>query len=124
MRPPTNQCWSPTAFRAKLTEERKQRDHAIQQAFEGAIEAPLEIAREAVEVFEKLGQLEAMSAPSMVSDVRVGRMMAATAVRGALENVRINLESVTDAAFAARARAEAESLAARIAENPVAAGKI
>lgn len=105
-------------------EEQKQRDRAIQRAFESAVEAPLEIARKGAEVFEKLGQLEPMSAPSMVSDVRVGRMMAATAVRGALENVRINLESVTDPVFAARARSEASSLAARIAENPVTAGKI
>jgi formiminotetrahydrofolate cyclodeaminase len=108
----------------ETVEEQQQRDRAIQRAFEAAVEAPLQIARRAVEVFEKLGQLEAMSAPSMVSDVRVGRMMAATAVRGALENVRINLESVTDAAFAAKARSEAGILAARIAESPVAAGKI
>jgi glutamate formiminotransferase / formiminotetrahydrofolate cyclodeaminase len=105
-------------------EEQKERDRAVQQAFEGAVEAPLEIARKAAEVFAKLGQLEAMSAPSMISDVRVGRMMAATAVRGALENVRINLESVTDAAFATRAHAEAKSLVERIAESPVIAGKI
>jgi glutamate formiminotransferase / formiminotetrahydrofolate cyclodeaminase len=108
----------------ETTEEQKQRDHAIQRAFEGAVQPPLAIARKAAEVFEKLGQLETIAAPSMVSDVRVGRMMAATAVRGALENVRINLESVTDAAFAAKARSEAQSLAARIAEDPVAAGKI
>jgi glutamate formiminotransferase / formiminotetrahydrofolate cyclodeaminase len=104
--------------------EQRERDCAIQRAFESAVEAPLEIARKAAEVFEKLGQLERMSTPSMISDVRVGRMMAATAVRGALENVRINLESVTDATFAARAHSEAGSLAARIAENPVTAGEI
>ena len=57
----------------------------------GAVNVPLEIARQAAEVFEKLGQLEPMAGPSMLSDVRVGRMMAATAVRGALENVAINL---------------------------------
>ena len=108
----------------ETTDEQKQRDRAIQRAFEGAVEAPLVIARKAAEVFEKLGQLEAMSAPSMVSDVRVGRMMAATAVRGALENVRINLESVTDPAFLAKARSEAASLAARIAESLVTADKI
>jgi glutamate formiminotransferase/formiminotetrahydrofolate cyclodeaminase len=108
----------------ETTEEQTRRDRAIQRAFEGAVEAPLEIARKAAEVFEKLRQLETMSAPSMLSDVRVGRMMAATAVRGAIENVRINLESVTDAAFAARAQSEARSLAARIAESPITAGKI
>lgn len=108
----------------ETVEEQRRRDHAIQRAFQAAVEAPLDIARRAAEVFEKLGQLETMSAPSMISDVRVGRMMAATAVRGALENVRINLESVADAAFATRIRSEAESLAARIAESSVTAGKI
>jgi methenyltetrahydrofolate cyclohydrolase len=108
----------------ETVEEQKQRDHAVQRAFTGAVEAPLVIARKAAEVFEKLGQLEPMSAPSMVSDVRVGRMMAATAVRAALENVRINLESVTDPVFAAKARSEAGSLAARIAESPVTADKV
>ncbi len=37
----------------------------------------------------------------MLSDIRVGRLMAAAAVQGALDNVAINLESITDAAFAA-----------------------
>jgi formiminotetrahydrofolate cyclodeaminase len=99
-------------------EEQRRRDLTIQQAFQGAVEAPLEIARKAVEVFERLGQLESMSAPSMLSDVRVGRMMAATAARGALENVATNLESITDAAFVGRARSEARSIALRIAESP------
>ena len=103
-------------------EEQRRRDLAIQQAFQGAVEVPLEVARKAAEVFERLGQLESMSPSSMLSDVRVGRMMAATAVRGALENVATNLESITDPAFASRARSEARSLASRIAESSVTAG--
>lgn len=47
--------------------------------------------------------------------------MAAAAVRGALENVAINLESMADAGtevnFIAAMRAEAASLETRIAEN-------
>jgi len=105
------------------SEEQTKRDRAIQHAFRASIEAPLDVARKAAEVFEKLGQLEGMSAPSMLSDVRVGRMMAATAVRASLENVRINLESVTDASFAAAARSEAKSLAARIEEISVTASR-
>src|SRR6202167_3276434 len=73
-----------------------QRDAAIQQALHGAASVPLEVAREAAEVFGRLGQLEGISSPSMYSDIRVGRLMAAAAVRGALENVAINLESITD----------------------------
>ena len=50
-------------------------------------------------------------------------MMAATAARGALENVATNLEIITDAAFANRARAEALSLTSRILESPMAASR-
>jgi glutamate formiminotransferase / formiminotetrahydrofolate cyclodeaminase len=103
-------------------EEQERRNRAIQQAFKAAVEAPLEIARKAATVFEKLGQLEPMAGTSMLSDVRVGRMMAATAVRGALENVDTNLASITDAEFSSRARSEALSLASRVNESSVATG--
>jgi glutamate formiminotransferase / formiminotetrahydrofolate cyclodeaminase len=101
----------------------RRRDLAVQQALRAAIEVPLEVARNAATLFEKLGQLEAVSSPSMLSDIRVGRLMAAAAVRGALENVAINLESVTDEAFAAKVRSEARLLTARIAGSPVETGR-
>jgi formiminotetrahydrofolate cyclodeaminase len=103
-------------------EEQQRRDAAIQRALEGAANVPLDVARKAADIFERLGQLEAMSSPSMKSDIRVGRLMAAAAVRGALENVAINLESITDAAFASRMRAEAASLTSRVSETAVSAG--
>ena len=53
----------------------------------------------------------------MISDVRVGRLMAEAALRGALENVAVNLESVTDAEFIRRARSEADAITARVAVN-------
>ncbi len=101
-------------------EEQERRNRAIQQALMAAVEAPLEIARKAATVFDKLGQLEPMAGTSMLSDVRVGRMMAATAVRGALENVDTNLASITDAEFSGRAHAEALSLASRVSESAAA----
>jgi glutamate formiminotransferase / formiminotetrahydrofolate cyclodeaminase len=104
-------------------DEQLRRNQAIQVALTGAVNAPLEIARRAAEVFERLGQLEPMAGPSMYSDVRVGRMMAATAVRGALENVATNLTSITDADFSSRVRAEVLSLAARVDESSVATGR-
>ena len=103
--------------------EQQRREDAIQQALKGAAQVPLEVARHAAKLFEKLGQLEAMSSPSMLSDIRVGRLMAVAAVRGALANVAINLESITDAEFAGRMKSEAQSLKARILEQPVCAGK-
>jgi formiminotetrahydrofolate cyclodeaminase len=53
----------------------------------------------------------------MLSDIRVGRLMAGAAVQGALENVAINLQSITDSAFSARLRSESELLAARIGKS-------
>ena len=59
----------------------------------------------------------------MLSDVRVARMMAATAARGALENVATNLGTITDAVFVERARDDGHSLASRIVEGPVSTGR-
>jgi len=114
-----------TAHRlAKQTpQDIERRDLARQQAMTKAVEVPLEIARQAATVFEQLGQLESMSSPSMLSDVRVGRLMAAASVRGALENVATNLESISDATFVDRAREESRSLFSRIAEAPIPADR-
>ena len=103
--------------------EVQHRDTAIQQGLAAAIEVPLEVARKAAEVFEKLGQLEPMSSPSMSSDIGVARLLASAAVRGALENVAINLESITDAVFATRVRSEALSLTARTSESRPGVGR-
>jgi formiminotetrahydrofolate cyclodeaminase len=103
--------------------EQRRREDAIQQALKGAASVPIEVARLAADIFERLGQLESISSPSMLSDIRVGRLMAAAGARGALENVAINLESITDAAFAERMRSESASILARVGESPVGAGR-
>jgi glutamate formiminotransferase / formiminotetrahydrofolate cyclodeaminase len=107
----------------ETSELKGRRDEAIQNAMKCAAQVPLEVARKSAGVFERLGQLEAISSPSMLSDVRVGRLMSAAAARGALENVAINLESITDTAFTLPMRSEMQSLAARVAEIPVNAGR-
>ena len=104
-------------------DEQKKRDETIQVALRGAASIPLEVARRATEIFDRLGQLEAMASPSMKSDIQVGRLMAAAAVRGALENVAINLESITDASFAGPVRAETAVLAARVSGAAVGASR-
>jgi len=103
-------------------EEQRRREDAVQQATRGAAEVPLQVAEAAAELFERLGQLEPISSPSMLSDLRVGRLMAAAAARGALENVAINLESISDAGYSATMRARAAALEARLASSPVTAG--
>ncbi len=103
--------------------EQRARESAIQDSLVRAAEVPLEVARKALVIFEKLGQLEPMSSPSMLSDIRVGRLMAVAAVRGAVENALTNLDAITDAPFASRVRAEAQRLASRVA-GADAAGRV
>jgi len=58
----------------------------------------------------------------MISDLRVGRLMAAAAVRGALENVAINLESITDASYVKAMRARLAEIEERLAATQEVAG--
>jgi glutamate formiminotransferase len=95
--------------------EQEQREAAVQQATKGAAEVPMQVAEAALDVYERLGQLESIISPSMLSDLRVGRWMAAAAARGALENVAINLESLTDAVYVAAMKQKAAAVESRLA---------
>ena len=99
-------------------EDTRRREEAIQQATRGAAEVPMSVARKAVEIYEHLGQLEAISSASMLSDLRVARLMAAAGARGALANVAINLDSITDAAFVASMRKQAGEIETRLSASP------
>jgi glutamate formiminotransferase len=99
---------------AGTPEEQHLRDSAIQKALQAAANVPMEVARKAVGVHDRLRQLEPISPPAMFSDLRVGRLLANAAALGALENVNINLESITDADFAKAMGAEATALVARL----------
>jgi glutamate formiminotransferase / formiminotetrahydrofolate cyclodeaminase len=103
-------------------EEQQRRDAAIQRATREAAEVPMQVAKAAVDLYERLGQLEAIAAASMLSDLRVGRLMASAAARGALENVAINLASISDPSYVAAIQARATALETRLASSPVTAG--
>lgn len=105
----------------EIGEEQKRRDAAIQQATKNAADVPMQVAEQALEVYEKLGQLEPISSSSMHSDLRVARGMAAAAVRGALENVAINLEAITDARYVAEMRSRAAKIEGQLAAAPAVA---
>jgi formiminotetrahydrofolate cyclodeaminase len=53
----------------------------------------------------------------MKSDLEVARLMAAAAAKGALANVEINLESITDANYVASKRAKSAALHERLGET-------
>jgi formiminotetrahydrofolate cyclodeaminase len=94
--------------------ETKQREEAIQKATKGASEVPLQVAERAVALFERLGQLDTIVAASMRSDLQVARLMAEAGARGALANVEINLDGLTDAAYAASMRMKIAALRERL----------
>jgi glutamate formiminotransferase len=98
-------------------EETQQRERAIQSATRHAAEVPLEVAERSVALFERLGQLTAIAAASMKSDLEVARHMAAAGAHGALANVEINLEGITDMGYAAAKRRTIEALRERLSET-------
>jgi glutamate formiminotransferase / formiminotetrahydrofolate cyclodeaminase len=94
--------------------ETQRREEAIQKATQGAAEVPMQVATRAVELFERLGQLESIAAASMRSDLQVARLMAEAGARGALANVEINLENLTDGAYVASMRVKVTALRERL----------
>jgi glutamate formiminotransferase/formiminotetrahydrofolate cyclodeaminase len=97
-------------------EEKRIREEAIEQATQGATAVPLEVGEAAAAVLEHLTALGPISSPTMVSDLNTGTHLAVAALRGALENVSINLDSIKDRDFQHQARSRTAQLEARLAE--------
>ncbi len=99
-------------------DETQLREASIQAAMKVAADVPLQVAERAVALFERLGQLDAIAAASMRSDLEVARWMAAAGARGALANVEINLDGITDSAYVAQKRSKINSLRERLGNAP------
>jgi glutamate formiminotransferase / formiminotetrahydrofolate cyclodeaminase len=99
-------------------EEVQKRETSIQTATKGASDVPLQVAELTVALFERLGQLDSIAAASMRSDLEVARYMAAAGTRGALANVEINLDGITDSAYVALIRTKVASLRERLGNAP------
>jgi glutamate formiminotransferase / formiminotetrahydrofolate cyclodeaminase len=97
--------------------ETKSREEAIQIATRAASEVPLEVAHRTVVLFERLGQLAAIAAASMKSDLDVARLMAAAGAKGALANVEINLDGIKDAGYVTATRQRVSALRERLGET-------
>jgi formiminotetrahydrofolate cyclodeaminase len=54
----------------------------------------------------------------MRSDLQVARLMAGAGARGALANVEINLDGITDAAYVASIRTKMAALRERLGDAP------
>jgi formiminotetrahydrofolate cyclodeaminase len=100
----------------KETDEQKAgRTAAIQAAFAGAAEVPLEVARRATGTMELAVEVVERGNPNAASDGLSAAHMLGAATASALANVEINAASLKDAARAASLRTDAAALRERSA---------
>jgi glutamate formiminotransferase / formiminotetrahydrofolate cyclodeaminase len=77
-------------------DEKAARARTLQAGLLAAARVPLEIAKTARRLLAACEGATALAAPTLVSDVGVGALMAETALRGAALNVMVNLGSLED----------------------------
>ena len=95
----------------KATEEEKiVRREAMQRGLRAATEAPLDIAEAAAGIFPIAEAVVLRGNTGAVTDGLVSAMLARTAVLSALLNVKINLGSIKEEAFAAATAARVKEL--------------
>jgi glutamate formiminotransferase/formiminotetrahydrofolate cyclodeaminase len=83
-------------------EEKAARAAAVEEATKGASLVPLAVMKEAIKVFDLLGEMVLNGNASSVTDAAVGVLAARACARGAYLNVRINVSTLKDKAFAAQ----------------------
>ncbi len=80
----------------KLPKDDPERKGKIQKALVRAAEVPLEVVKLSAEVKGLADELEPIAPKSAISDVYVSRYQAEAALKGAAENVKINLVSLEE----------------------------
>jgi len=88
----------------KQAKEASNGDAGINLALKGAARVPLGVAEKSREVSQILESLRPITNPKMASDLTVGLALARAAIDGALANVEINLESLTEEPFLGETR--------------------
>lgn len=91
-------------------EEKKKRTEAIQRGYKQAVQSPLNIARESLEVMRLADKLFGKSNPNALSDLGVATKQAHAGLQGAVMNVKINLPSIKDDKFRSATNSEVSSL--------------
>ncbi|MCI0350007.1 MAG: glutamate formimidoyltransferase [Acidobacteriales bacterium] len=94
----------------KAAKESSNGDAGVLEALKGATKVPLSVAERSREVAVLLESLKAITNPKMASDLKVGLALARAAIEGALANVNINLESLSDDGFVSDVRKRAAKL--------------
>lgn len=91
-------------------EEKKKRGEAIQAGYKDAIQSPLGIARECVQVLRLAEKLIGKSNTNALSDLGVASQQAYAGLEGAVMNVRINVPSIKDDLFKSTTSSETVAL--------------
>jgi formiminotetrahydrofolate cyclodeaminase len=91
-------------------EEKAARKAAVQAGLIIAADVPLEICRVAVEVCRLSKTAAELGNPQAITDAGIGAILGEAAVVGAALNVRINLGSIEDCDYTARAAAEIDAI--------------
>jgi formiminotetrahydrofolate cyclodeaminase len=94
----------------KQAKESPNGDSMIVTALQQATAVPLSVAQRAREVADIVERLKPITSPNMKSDLVTATALARAAIEGALSNVEVNVESMTDQAFASEARQKASAL--------------
>jgi glutamate formiminotransferase / formiminotetrahydrofolate cyclodeaminase len=90
------------------------REQRIDQALLGAARTPFETARSAVGVIKLAQAIRAIGNKNARSDATVGEQLARAALAGALENVRVNIASLSDPGLGKALLDDAERLASAV----------
>lgn len=106
------------ALKLPMTNDREKalRAEAVQEATREAARVPLSVAEMALEVMALAQTAVRLGNPNALSDGAVGAFLARAGLRGALCNVRINLQNIRDDAFVARMREKTADLEDRAAD--------
>ncbi len=91
-------------------EEKKSRSEAIQAGFKEAVQSPLGIARECLDVLRLTNKLLGKSNTNALSDLGVASLQAYAGLEGAIMNVKINIPSIKDTNFVSETSLEVSAL--------------
>jgi glutamate formiminotransferase/formiminotetrahydrofolate cyclodeaminase len=105
-----NAMMSAFAMKKKTDEQKRARDHAIQEATQNACLVPLDVMKKSLESLKLISILPEEGNQNAVSDAGVASLMALSAIEGAGLNVRINLSSIEDDTFVNQMKSEVDSL--------------
>src|SRR5216110_2303298 len=94
-----NKVMDAFALPKNSTEEKAERDAAIEEATKHAAEIPLRVMEIAFKAYQILAEMGERGNPASISDVGVGALATRACIEGAALNVRINLGQLKDEKF-------------------------